>query len=611
MPASAAKTQQAEAPAKSSDLFSSPEKRIAVLCLLLVLATLALYNPAGRHPFVNYDDDRYVTDNPHIRGGLSWDTITWAFTTTAEANWHPLTWISHALDYQMFGMNPAGHHYVNVLLHAANVVLLFLLLWRGTGSTWRSLMVAALFAVHPIQVESVAWVAERKNLLSMLFFLLSLSAYDKYGRKPGAGCYALVALWFACGLMCKPMVITLPFVLLLWDYWPLRRALSSSLVLEKAPLFLLSAASAVITMTAQRAGGAVRTAAEYGFAARMGNALVSYARYVWLAFWPAGLAPMYPHPGAGLPVSQVGLAAVLLIAVTAGVIVLRGHRYLLVGWFWFLGTLVPMIGLVQVGKQAMADRYAYLPFVGLFIMVSWGVADLAERFKTSPRWLAVPGLAALVALAGVSYRQIGYWGDNVRLWSHTLEVTGRNEVAEDNLGGALLERGKVAEAMPHFQAAAAIDPSDPVANSNLAAYQLQQGNLTGAVEKFEAILRTNNDGRLRASVFSNLGAAYLRLHDYEQARSNYQSALDLDPRRVQAVMGLGLVAEKTGDFRLAVQRYSEAVGLQPSDVGYLLLADALDKSGRAAEAQMADQAAARASSNLEEARRQVQLMLSR
>ncbi|HEY1263981.1 MAG TPA: hypothetical protein VGF06_10675, partial [Terriglobales bacterium] len=418
MPSAATKTQPASPP---SSLFSSPEKRTLIFCLLLAVATLSVYNPVSSHPFVNYDDDRYVTDNPHVRGGLSWDTVRWAFTTSAEANWHPLTWISHALDCQVFRLNPAGPHYVNLLLHALNAVILFLLLSRVTGRAGPSLAVAALFALHPMNVESVAWIAERKNLLSMFFFLLALLAYERYARKPGIGRYCLVALWFACGLMSKPMVITLPFLLLLWDYWPLQRWPAagaapgveprrfSFLVLEKLPLFAMSAASAFITMSAQSAGGAVRSVAEYSQGIRIENALVAYARYLWLAVWPSRLAPMYPHPGEHIPAWQVAAAIALLLALTTLALAFRNRRYLLTGWLWFLGALVPMIGLVQVGRQAMADRYAYLPLIGIFLMASWGAAEWSSRRKLAAAWVALPTALTLATFAALTYRQIGYW----------------------------------------------------------------------------------------------------------------------------------------------------------------------------------------------------------
>ncbi len=357
-----------------------------------MVATVVLYYPAIQHPFVNYDDDGYVTNNLHVQAGLAWDTVAWAFTTYDQANWHPVTWLSHALDCQLFQLDPAGHHGTNILLHVLNALLLFWVLAQATGFTGRSFMVAALFALHPINVESVVWVAERKNLLSMLFFLLALGAYRWYAREPRPGRYAVIAVLFALGLMAKPQVITLPFILLLWDYWPLQRMLVegqpaaigtgaavpprrfSSLLLEKLPLVALSAISAVITVMAQRRGG---INPELSLSARLANAIVCYARYVGKAVWPTHLAPMYPHPGSSLANWEVFSALLFLMVVTALVIAARRRRYLPVGWLWFLGTLIPMIGLVQVGRQAMADRYAYVPFLGLFIMMCWGVADCA------------------------------------------------------------------------------------------------------------------------------------------------------------------------------------------------------------------------------------------
>jgi protein O-mannosyl-transferase len=597
---------------KSASFFSAPEKRTTILCLLLIVACLGLYNSVTGHPFVNFDDDRYITNNFHVRAGLSWHTVVWAFTTYDQANWHPLTWLSHALDCQLFHLNPAGHHYVNVLFHALNVVLLFLLLQRVTGATWRSLMVAALFAVHPVNVESVAWVAERKNLLSMMFFLLALWTYGFYARKPRAGPYLAVVALFACGLMAKPMVITFPFVLLLWDYWPLNRlwpepsaepspypAKSLSwLVLEKIPLLALSAGSAIVTMQAQRAGGAVRTIAEYSLPVRLENALVAYARYVVHLFWPVDLAPMYPHPGESIQAWQAGLAALFLLGVTVLVVMARKKRYLAVGWFLFLGVLVPMIGLVQVGAQAMADRYAYLPYVGLFLMICWGIADWAKGEKIAPKWLAAAAAVALIALSFATYRQLGYWSDNVTLWTRTLQVTQDNYVAQDNLGGALVLEGKVDQAMPHFRAAVAINPSDPVANLNIATNLQQHGNLQEAVARYQVVLRMTQDATLRANTLSNLGAAYRQLGDDAQAKESYESALRYVPETPHANIGLGLLAQKTGDFNEAARQYARAVAIQPTDLDYLLLAQALKLAGHPEEAQLAYQQASALSQDM-------------
>ena len=578
------------------ELFSSPEKRNVVLGLLLVLATLALYNPVVHHPFVNFDDDRYVTDNAHVRAGLHWETVRWAFTSYDEANWHPLTWLSHALDCRLFGLNPAGPHYINVLLHALNAVLLFWILWRATGLAGRSLMVAALFALHPINVESVAWIAERKNVLSMLFFLLPLAAYQWYVRKPAFGRYFVMAAMSACGLMAKPMIITLPCLLVLWDYWPLRRTDAvrhSALILEKVPLLLLSAASAVVTVKAQRAGEAIGSMVQYPLRVRLENVVVSYARYLSKAFWPAQLAPMYPLRQGSLQALLVAASAIMLLAITIVVIGQRQRRYLPVGWFWFLGSLVPMIGLVQVGSQAMADRYAYLPFVGLFIMVCWGVADCALRWRLPQPYVASAAAICFLALTMLTHRQLGYWADNVTLWSHTLKVTQDSFVAEDNLGGALLEQGKVAEALPHFRAAAALDPTDPMSRLNIAADAQRQGHLAEAVEQYTQLLQMTDDPRLRAKALSDLGYAYRGLGDRPRARRSFQAAVSLWPGTARAWLGLGLVSQKTGDYAEAVHAYSQAVALQPWAVGYYLLARALEQSGRTAESQAAMEQARR------------------
>ncbi len=524
----------------SQTLFSSPEKRNLVLALLLVVATLALYNPVIHHPFVNFDDDRYVTDNIHVRAGLHWETLKWAFTSFDEANWHPLTWLSHALDCEFFGQNPAGHHYINVLLHALNAVLLFWVLWRATGSTAPSWVVAALFALHPINVESVAWVAERKTVLSMLFLLLALEAYGWYVRRPSVGRYSAVAALFACGLMAKPMVITLPFLLLLWDYWPLQRAQNFvKLALEKVPLLALSAASAVVTMKAQRAGNAVGTMVEYPLSLRMENAAISYARYLGKALWPSALSPQYPYPE-GLDRGKLIGACVLLLVITVLIFTAGRHRrYLAVGWFWFLGALVPMIGLVQVGSQAMADRYAYLPFVGLFVLICWGLTDLAGDQAASNVALAVVSCLALAALSAVTFRQIGYWNDNVTLWSHAVAVTQGSFIAEDNLGGALLTEGKENEAMPHFRAAAALDSIDPMSRLNLAAYAQRQGHPQEAIDQYAKVLTMTRDPRLRATAFSDMGYALRDLGDSEHAKASFRAAVNLRPRTLRAWLGLG------------------------------------------------------------------------
>ena len=578
-----------------------------------MVATLALYNPVSHHPFVNFDDDRYVTDNVHVRAGLHWQTVRWAFTTYDEANWHPLTWLSHALDCQLFGLTPAGPHYVNLLLHALNAFLLFWLLWRATGSTGPSLMVAGLFALHPINVESVAWVAERKTVLSMLFFLLALWAYGWYASKPGVGRYLTVTAAFACGLMSKPMVITLPFVLLLWDYWPLERMRVgdsanvqeegeatrsfSRLAREKTPLLLMSAISAVVTTKAQEAGNAVRSIEQFPIHVRFENAVISYVRYIGKAFWPAHLSPMYPLNVGSLKSWQVAVAVLFLMTVTVAVCAARQRRFLLVGWLWFLGTLVPMIGLVQVGSQAMADRYAYLSFLGLFIMVCWTAEEVATSWRRSAIALAAIGALCLLALAMVTFRQIGYWADNLTLWTHAVQVTSGSFIAEDSLGGALLEQGRFEDAIPHFRAAAAINPSDPFSRLNMGAYSQEHEQLKDAIDQYSQVVMMTPDPRLRATAFSDMGYAYRELGDSKGARENFQAAVILRPRTLRAWLGLGLVAHKGGDYAEAIDAYSHALAIQPWDLGYFLLSRALEQSGRREESKAALQQAQRLSEN--------------
>ncbi len=592
------------------------------ICVALVLVTVILYYPINNHPFANYDDPDYVTDNFHVKSGLHWSTVKWAFTTYAAANWHPLTWLSHAADVQFFQLDAGRHHDVSLLFHALNVVLLFWMLQAATGYVGRCAMVAALFALHPINVESVVWIAERKTLLSMMFFLLTLGAYRWYALKPRIGRYAGVALLYAMGLMCKPQVITLPFVLLLWDYWPLRRMFADGqkspvpdvlprrtfvLLWEKAPLLVLSAASAVVTIKAQASGGATSW---YPLSVRLGNALVSYVRYLGKAFWPMRLTLMYPHPGNSLPAWQVAGSALLLIGVTGFVLAVRGHRYLPVGWFWFLGTLVPMIGIKQVGAQAMADRYAYLPFIGLFIMICWGTAEWFEQRHFSALWLAGPSVAILLALALLTHRQINYWSDHVTLWSHAVEVTSGNWQAENNLGMALFRRGLMEEAIQHFRAAAAIDPSDPVSSMNIGIYEHTRGNVAEAIDYYKKTVSLARNPKLKAQAYNNLGYAYKDLGDDADARQNLQAAVATNPEYVGAWISLGLLSQKTGDLGLAIQSYSRALKIDPSDFGYLLLAKALEQSGRQQEAQAAIQQARSLSEDFPAAQRKANHLLT-
>ncbi|MGH9642676.1 MAG: tetratricopeptide repeat protein, partial [Terriglobales bacterium] len=542
------------------------------------MATLALYNAVAHAPFLNLDDDFYVVQNPEVRSGLHWPSIKLAFTTTAATNWHPLTWLSHELDCQLFGLNPAGPHLVNVLLHALNAALLFLILANATGMMGRSFMVAAIFALHPINVESVAWISERKNVLSMLFFLLALAAYGWYARHPNVRRHLTVTVLYALALMAKPQVITFPFALLLLDYWPLGRiggggeqeghteqAHTSQLtpcvghppsswhklIWEKIPWFALSAASAVITMRVQRS--ALRE--EVPLWEHVANAALAYARYLGKAFWPANLGPMYPHPGGSINIAAAVLSALGIVAVSALVVIFRRRRYLPVGWFWFLGTLVPMVGLVQVGIQAMADRYAYIPLLGIVVIVCWGIPDLLGsrrvqeiNVETSPasspssmkvRHAALT-LMSVVVLSGLAFalhRQVNFWTDNFTLWRHTLDITGRNFLAEDSAANALLLKGKVDEAMQYFRRAQAIRPNDPVSKLNIASYEQHQGKFQEAIQGYQQVLKLTTDTGLLTLAHANRGYAEIALGQYDSAEQDFEAALKLQPDDAAAYVG--------------------------------------------------------------------------
>ena len=501
----------------------------AVLSVVLAVVTIALYSPAMSYLFVVWDDRDYVTGNWHVHHGLAWNTVKWAFTSMDAANWHPLTWLSHALDYQLFALNPAGHHMHSVLIHALNAVLLFLLLVWVTKRVGPSILVAALFAVHPLNVESVAWVAERKNVLSTLYFFLTLGAYVWYVQKPSWRRYFLVASLFAAALMAKPMVITLPFVLLLLDYWPLQRTPAgggtadsdgttrmewSKLVMEKIPLLLLSSASAMITIKAQQK--ALHTFAESPFLLRVENAVVSYALYLWKMLWPTRLAALYPFPPTLLPVWQVVLSAFVLIGATALVVTFRHKRYLPMGWFWFLGTLVPVIGLVQVGEAAMADRYAYIPLIGLFTMIAWSLDDWAEARKVSTAWRLIPVMCVLIALAGVTLRQMSHWESEYAVWAHTVKVT-------DNNPGA---HGRLAAALQH--------PAVAMTKRDLESLDTPQKRLELARQQYEEALsidsqlaRQNPDAQLAnlAMLLNDFGALDGIENRRQDQRQHYEEAL--------------------------------------------------------------------------------------
>ena len=600
-----------------------------IFCLALAAVVLLAYNGVTRNGFVNYDDEGYILQNAHVRAGLTWETVKWAFTTYDQSNWHPLTWMSHALDVELFGLNPAGHHYVNVMLHAANAVLLFLLLLSATGFRWRSLMVAGLFALHPIHVESVAWAAERKNVLSMLFFLLALYAYGWYVRRPGVGRYLAVTAAFVLALLAKPQVVTFPFLLLLWDFWPLGRigALGSDdpdgggslahetsfawMLIEKLPWFALAFASSYVTMKAQSAN-AVKALSLYSLPLRLETAVIAYVRYLGKAFWPANLVALYPHPTKLFPVWQAAAAATLLLLITVTVIVERKHRYLAVGWLWFLGSLVPMIGLVQVGAQEMADRYAYIPFIGLFVMIVWLGAAIGQRHgrnAPSRALLAGVSLLSLVALAAVTYRQVSYWHDTESFWRRTIALTENNYVAHDVLGYYLTTQERADEGAAEFRSALAIRPEDPEANLSLGPYEEAHGHLEAAIEHYQNVALYSARRELRATAMFNLGHAYRKMGDLARAKQYFEMTLQMAPNEASAMVGLGLIAEANGDATEAVRQFSGAQAVKADDVTSLLLAHALEEGGRSADAKEI-LARLRGSPNFEEAQKVAALLLA-
>jgi len=563
-----------------------PHRVLAAMSLLLVLGTCLLYSPVRTHDFINYDDKDYVLDNPHVTAGLTWETVRWSLTASEQANWHPLTWLSHAWDCQLFGLDASYHHIDNLVTHILNVLLLFLLLQNATGMVGRSFLVAALFAWHPFNVQSVAWVAERKNLLSTFFYLLTLGAYAWYARNPKLKRLAAVVGIFVLALASKPMAVTLPFVLLLVDYWPLQRVAKWTsgssrlsipqrplwrLLVEKVPLLALSAVSCVITVWAQRSGGALRSLQTFSLATRVENALQSYGIYTVRTLWPSGFSVFYPLAGISIPLWKPALALIFLCGVSIVAWRQRVTRpYLLVGWLWFLGTLVPVIGVVQVGDQAMADRYVYLPLIGLFGLIVWGAFDLFDQRRVGTmRW----GIAsiALAALCLLTSQQIGYWQNSATIWTQALRITDGNLQVEKQLANALVMSRETDQALVHLLNITRRDPDDTTAHVNLGACYAAQGRIDQAMQEFGRVVELTNhthlspdDRKFRTSAFLNLGFAYLRSKDYPKALMNVRGATDFDPPMVDK-----LIAD-----------FERSLSTEPSQGSYLTLSVLLRARGR-------------------------------
>jgi len=529
------------------------DKRV-LLGALLVVVTLLLYFPVVHHEFISgWDDDDYVTGNMHVVSGLKESNVVWAFTSFDMSNWHPVTWLSHMLDCQLFGLNSSAHHYVNVLLHAANVLLLFWILQRATGAVWRSFVVAALFAVHPLNVETVAWVAQRKSLLSAFFSLLTVAAYGLYVRRGGLKRYLLVVGAFALALMSKPMAVSLPLLLLLFDYWPLRRHEDlrfsrrwGRLVLEKLPLLFMSAVSSVLTEMAQRSGGSVMKLAILPFPARVEDTVISYVAYVGKILWPTRLATFYPL-GFSQPVGDVIAAGIVLLGLSALALYFRRAPYIAVGWFFFLITLVPVIGLVQVGFQGMADRYAYIPSIGLFIAVTWGLAAVVEHAPIARLALS---LAALCIIGGFSLATAHYlkcWQNGVTLFAQARAAYGRPHMWLEQLyGNALLASGRVDEAFQHYQESCALDSENQYCHYEMGHISLARGQFRNAIREYRFALMLTSHPQIKLLCLNETGEAFLGLGDYDSAQQSVAEALSIDPTNTTALRLREQIVNKKG-----------------------------------------------------------------
>jgi len=566
------------------------------VCVFLAVLTWIVFGQTLRHDFVNYDDPRYVYQNTRITNGLNIAAVAWAFTHIHAENWHPLTTITHMLDCQLYGLRAGGHHLTNVLLHAVAVVLLFVVLQQMTGALWRSAFVAAVFAIHPLHVESVAWIAERKDVLSGVFFVLTLMAYTHYARAPSIWRYLIVAFAFALALMSKPMVVTLPFVLLLLDFWPLNRIRDERsglggqlprLLLEKVPLITLSAISSMVTFLAQR--GALGWTEQLPMLARIYNAVVTYVIYMRQMFWPANLSVFYPHPETRLPSWEIGLALVLLVCITTAAFVMRKNApYLITGWLWYLGMLVPVIGLVQVGWQGHADRYTYLPQIGLYIAGTWAVADLTTSWFRQRVILGAGALVIIGALSWSAWIQTSYWRDSETLFTHALAVTGKNDVAENNLGIVFLQKGELDEAIVRLQAAIDLRPENGPAHNNLAKALLQKGRLAEAMVHYRKFLEIEPQNVEARNI---LGTALIQQGHVREAVEQWQDALAIEPENGNAASNLAWVfatcpEDSIRDGVRAVQLAERALRLSGGKIPMIfrILGAAYAENGRLSKA---------------------------
>ncbi len=531
--------------------------RTVLICVVLAAATFAAFEGVRSNYFVFYDDDKYITGNDAVLRGFSIESLRWAFTTGYQGNWHPLTWVSHLIDVSVFGLNPAGHHLVSVGFHIANVILLFLILKKMTSAVWLSAFVAAVFGLHPIGVESVAWAAERKNVLSSFFAFLTIWAYLRYARKPGLWRYSAMTILFTAGLLSKSMLVTLPFVLILLDYWPIarfgelkgRRWLWRAII-DKTPLIAISAAFCAVTYLVQAKAGAVPDMVSLPISLRASNALVSYIRYIGKIFYPTPLAALYPLDANGYPSWKVILCLVLLLALTTAVIIERyRHRFLLTGWFWYLGTLVPVIGLVQVGVQAMADRYMYLPGIGIYIVVAWLASEISAKSRLPKIVPAVTGTAVLLALLLMTRAQVRYWKNSESLFKHTLDVTTNNYVMHNNYGEVFKESGRLDEAIENFRQALAVYPMGIEAHEKLAQALQDKGQDAEAAAEFELALRAKPDG---TETRNRYGVSLVKIKQYNKAFEQFDKVLTENPHELSALNNLYKAGVESGQIDKAL-----------------------------------------------------------
>jgi protein O-mannosyl-transferase len=548
--------------------------------LFLVVAILFIYWQTRTFSYINYDDPEYVFANERVQQGLTLENLKWAFTTIYFSNWHPLTWVSHMIDSQMYGNNPGQHHFTNVLLHIINTLLLFMLFKKMTGDIPPSALMAGLFALHPLHIQSVAWISERKDLLSALFFFLTIFSYLKYLEKSKLSQYFLTLFLFVLGLMAKPMIVTLPFVLLLLDIWPLQRlrfnnifqtSLSSvvsitssrnaKIFLEKVPFLALSVVSSIITLYAQKAGGSVAALHQLPFMARGENAIVSYLLYICKMLWPFHLSIIYPYSSAN-PLWLILCAILtLLVLSVCSLYFFNKAPFFLVGWLWFLGTLVPVIGIIQVGIQAMADRYTYLPAIGLFIAFSWGFYRVSLAGNSRLLYFSVLGVFILLILSLVTRQELQYWKDGIRLFSRAIAVTNNNYIAHNNLGYELVQVFKFEEAKKEFETSVTIDPSFYIAHLNLGRSHIEEGNIPEGIEQYQTAIKLKPD---YAEAHNNLGNVLLGIGKSHEAAAHYIQALRINPSLIEAYNNLGAILVNDGKFDQAIALFQKALALNPN-----------------------------------------------